>query len=149
VAITVRATKLTAQALAKILEAALRKIQNDQAKKALEPQGRQSVKKLTSRFDTQNMPLTDGIKLFDQVIKEKNLKVDYAFMKAGGKNLLLFKAAQADEITAAFAEYTSRVMSKAKGKQAPILDQLKQAGELVRAQPQQRERSREAVRDER
>ena len=146
IALTVKASKLTVKALAKIFTVSLRKIQKDQAAKAKKPHGRQSVKRLTGRYDAKSLPLTEGTRLFDQVIKENNLKVDYAFMDNGpGKYLLLFKAQQVDTITAAFAEYTSRVMAKAKDKRPPIREQLKDLGDQARSRPMEHERKREVV----
>lgn len=151
VAVTVQATKLTGKVLAKALAAAYRKIKKGMDEKAKQPKGRQSVKRLTGRYDAKAMPLNEDTKLFDQVIKEKNLKVDYAFMPNGpGKFLLLFKAEQSDTITAAFAEYTSRYMARSKEKRPSILQQIKKHDEREQAKPPRvRERKREAVRSDR
>jgi len=151
VAISVQAAKLTGKVLAKACAAAYRKIQKDMAENAKRPQGRQSVKRLTGRYDAKTMPLNEDTKLFDQVIKEKNLKVDYAFMPNGpGKHLLLFKAAQIDTITAAFAEYTSRYMARSKEKRPSIKKELEKHGkrERTRTKPP-KELKREAVRIDR
>ena len=149
VAVSVQAAKLTGKVLAKALAVAYRKIQKDMTEKAKQPQGRQSVKRLTGRYDAKTMPLNEDTKLFDQVIKEKNLKVDYAFMPNGpGKHLLLFKAAQVDTITAAFAEYTSRYMARSKEKRPSILENIKKHSERARTRPP-KERVREAVRIDR
>lgn len=148
VALSVNATKLTSRAMAKAFVAALRKIQKHRAAKVQEPQGRQSVKRLTRRHDAKSIPLNGATRLFDQVVKEKKLKVDYAFYKTGpDKYLLFFKAGQADTITAAFSEYAKRVMTKSRG--VNIGAQLRSFEEQARTQPRQQERKREAVRDER
>lgn len=151
IAISLKASKLTAKILAKAFMAVLRKIQKDHTAKAKQPQGRQSVKRLTGRYDAKAIPINGATRLFDQVIKEKNLKVDYSFMKTGPeKYLLLFKAEQVDTIMAAFAEYTNRVMARARDKRPPIREQLNNFGEQARSTPpREQERKREVIRDER
>ena len=149
VALSVRAAKLTARVLAKALEAALRKLQKEH-NKAKTPQGRQSVKKLMNhRAATSSIPLDGDTKLFDRVARKYH--VDYSFQKtAPGKYLLFFKAGQADAITAAFSEYTKRVMVKAKDKRPSMREVLDRLMERVKAQqPRERERTREASHEER
>jgi hypothetical protein len=148
VAISVNAAKLSGRVLAKVLAAALKKIQKEMDK-AQTPQGRQSVKKLMNhRVSTNAMPLDGETKLFDQMARKYN--VDYAFHKTGPKKyLLFFKAGQADAITAAFSDYTKTMVDRAKGKKPSILKGLERAGERERAKPKVKERAREAVRGER
>ena len=148
VAVSVTATKLTGKVIARALAAVLRKIQKEQ-RKGQAPQGRQSVKKLMNHgAATNNLPLDGDTRLFDQVARKYN--VDYAFHKTGPKKyLLFFKATQADAITACFSDYTKRVMAKAKDKRPPILEQLKKFGDMEKTRPRQRERAREAARDDR
>jgi len=148
VAVSVTATKLTGKVIARALAAVLRKIQKEQ-RKGQAPQGRQSVKKLMNHgAATNSLPLDGDTRLFDQVARKYN--VDYAFHKTGPKKyLLFFKAGQADAITACFSDYTKRVMAKAKDKRPPILEQLKKLGDMEKTRPRQRERAREAARDDR
>ena len=149
VALTVKTTKLTARALAKVLAAVLRYMQK-RHQQAQAPQGRQSVKQLMRQgVSTSTIPLNGDTRLFDRVARKWN--VDYSFHKTGPKQyLLLFKAGQADAITAAFAEYTKRFMARARDRHVPIREQVKQAArQAERGRPQQRERTREAARDER
>ncbi len=149
IALTVRASKLTARALAKILEAALRQIQK-QHRKAQTPQGRQSVRKLMNhRTAVNTIPLDGNTRLFDRVARKWN--VDYSFRKTGPKKyLLLFKSGQADAITACFSDYTRQYMARARDRRLPIHQQLRAAMEQARAQkPREHERTREAARDER
>ena len=64
------------------------------------------------RRTVQQYPAKGDARLFDRVARKFN--VDYAFHKVGPKDyLLFFKAGQADAITAAFSEYTKRVMARA------------------------------------
>lgn len=148
VALSVNATKLTGRALAKALAAALRKFQKEYRKGQI-PQGKQSVKKLMNHgVSTKSLDLSGDIRLFDRVARKYN--VDYAFHKTGpDKYLLFFKAGQADAITACFSEYTKLVLNRGKSKRPSILEQLKKFTERERTKPRQRERVKEAVRNDR
>lgn len=76
--------------------------------------------------------------------------MDYAFYKTGPqKHLLLFKAGQADAITAAFNDYSKRVVARAQEKRPSILRQLKQYAGRARSRPRQRGKTREAVHNDR
>jgi hypothetical protein len=149
VALSVNAATLTGRGLAKALAAACRKIQKN-IEKGRTPQGRQSVKKLMNhRVTTNALPLDGETKLFDQVARKFN--VDYAFyQKEPKKYLLFFKAGQADAITQCMAEYAKVFMERAKSKKPSILENIKKHGERARATPpRERERKREAAREER
>ncbi len=137
IAISVTATKLTGRVLAKAFMAVMHKIQKER-QNAQNPQGRQSVKELMNHgVNTNSIPLTGSTRAFDRVARKFN--VDYAFHKTGPKKyLLLFKAGQADAITACFSEYSKRVMRKER--KPPVREQVKQAQEQVR---KTRERTRE------
>lgn len=75
--------------------------------------------------------------------------VDYAIRRVGEeKYLLLFKARQADAITGCFAEYSRLELKRAKSRQTPIREQLRQAEEQVKKQPQ-RELTKEAAHGDR
>ena len=112
------------------------------------PHGRQSVKKLMNHYGTKSaMTLVGAPKDFDRIAKE--FHVDYAFHKTSpGHYLLFFKADQADAITAAFSKYTEKVMGRSQEKPS-ILGQLRQFVEQIAARPKQKERAREAVKEER
>ncbi len=89
----------------------------------------------------------DAPRQFDRVARRWN--VDYAFYKTGpNKYLLFFKSGQADAITACFSEYSRRVLNKSNTRRRPVMEQLKQAGEQIRQQPQ-RAREREAAHEDR
>ena len=147
VALSIRATKLTGRVLAsaiwKILEEGKKRHQ-----KALTPQGRQSVKKLMNHYGAKNsMPLVGAPRQFDRIAKE--FHVDYAFHKVSpGHYLLFFKAGQADAMTAAFQKYSDKVLNKGKDK-ASILGQLRNLSELIKPRPKERQKTREAVKEER
>ena len=112
------------------------------------PHGRQSVKKLMNHYGTKSaMTLVGAPRDFDRIAKE--FHVDYAFHKTSPSHyLLFFKADQADAITAAFSKYTEKVMGRSQEKPS-ILGQLRQFVEQIAARPKQKERAREAVKEER
>ena len=133
----------------KVLAAALGKVVRALQKhhrKALTPQGRQSVKKLMNHYGGKSaMPYVGAPKDFDRIAKE--FHVDYAFHKVSpGHYLLFFKANQADAITAAFQKYSAKVLNKEQDK-ASILGQLRKFTEQIRTQAKEKQRTREAVKD--
>lgn len=147
VAVSVKAGKLTGRVLAAVLKKALSQMQK-RHRDAQTPHGKQSVKKLMNHYGTKNaIKLAGAPKDFDRIAKKYH--VDYAFHKTGpGEYLLFFKADQADAITAAFAEYTQKVMGHGQEKPS-ILGQLRQLVKELAAKPRQKERAREAVKEER
>ena len=87
------------------------------------------------------------MKDFDRVARRWG--VDYAIKRVEkGKYLLLFKAKQADAITGCFSEYSRRMMNRGRDRRVPLRERLKRAQELVRDQPRQKERTKEAEREE-
>ena len=149
IALSIKATKLTAKILAKACAAGLRQIQKN-IEKGRTPQGKQSVEKLMNhRVATKAMPLDEETRLFDKVAREHN--VDYAFHKTGpNKHLLFFKAEQADAIQHCFAEYTELYMKRAKEKRPSIKKDLEKHGKRIRTRTKPPlERVKEAVRVDR
>ena len=142
VAVTVKASKLTAIGLAKVLKAAARWFAKKH-REAQTPQGRQSVKKLMNHnVPTNTIPIEGDTGLFDKVARKWN--VDYAFHKTDkDKYLLLFKSGQADAITAAFSEYSNLVVKRARDKRPPVMEEFAKAAERAeRERPKHKERSR-------
>ncbi len=144
IAISVRASKLTARGLAYALGEAAKKIRKSQA-----PQGKQTVKQfLRHGGEASAIDLPGRAKDFDRVARRWG--VDYAIKRVEkGKYLLFFKAKQADAITGCFSEYSRRMMNRGRDRRVPLREQLKRAQELVRGQPRQKERTKEAEREER
>ena len=104
IAVSVKASKLTARALAYVIAAVGRKIAKEH-RKAQTPHGKQSVRKLMGHGGDTHAIEVDTPKLFDKVARKWG--VDYAIRRVGEeKYLLLFKARQADAITGCFAEYS-------------------------------------------
>ena len=148
IAVSIKASKLTARGLACVLGAIARKIaKNHRAKQT--PHGRQTVGQLMGHGAATNSIEVEAPALFDRVARKWN--VDYAFYKTGpDKYLLFFKAGQADAMTACFSEYSRKVLNKSKSRHIPIRVQLKWAGDqLTREKPKQRERVKEAVHENR
>lgn len=144
IAISVRASKLTARGLAYALGEAAKKIRKSQA-----PQGKQTVKQLLRHGrEASAIDLPGRAKDFDRVARRWG--VDYAIKRVEkGKYLLFFKAKQADAITGCFSEYSRRMMNRGRDRRVSLREQLKRAQELVRDQPRQKERTKEAEREER
>ncbi|RGD68760.1 PcfB family protein [Clostridium sp. AF18-27] len=147
-AVSIKASKLTARGLAYVLQAVGRKITKaHRAKQA--PHGRQTVGQLMGQGVATNSIEVEAPKLFDRVARKWN--VDYAFYKvAPDKHLLFFKSGQADAITACFSEYSKRLLKRTKSTKAPIREQLKEAADLLARQPShKKERAREAAHEDR
>ena len=144
IAISVRASKLTTRGLAYALGEAAKKIRKSQA-----PQGKQTVKQLLRHGgEASAIDLPGRVKDFDRVARRWG--VDYAIKRVEkGKYLLFFRAKQADAITGCFSEYSRRMMNRGRDRRVPLREQLKRAQELVRDQPRQKERTKEAEREER
>ena len=144
IAISVRASQLTARCLAYALGEAAKKIRKSQA-----PQGKQTVKQLLRHGgEASAIDLPGRVKDFDRVARRWG--VDYAIKRVEkGKYLLFFKAKQADAITGCFSEYSRRMMNRGRDRRVPLREQLKRAQKLVRNQPRQKERTKEAEREER
>jgi len=145
VALSINAGKFTARTLARALQVAGRKIQEE--RKSHRGHGKQTVAQLMRRSSSVSSIELDAPRMFDKVARRWN--VDYAFYQSEpGKYLLFFKSGQADAITACFSEYSRRVLGRSKERRLPIRVRLKQAAEQVHRQPKQ-ERQREVEREER
>ena len=142
VAITVKASKLTAQVLSKVLRAVAKKIYNEH-QKGQTPRGKQSVQKLMNHnVPTNTIPIEGDKGLFEKVARKYH--VDYAFHQTDkNKYLLLFKSGQADSITATFAEYSKAVIERAKDKKPPVMERFNRAAERAeRENPKSKERAK-------
>ena len=145
VALSIKTAKLTGKVLAAALGKVVRALQKHH-RKALTPQGRQSVKKLMNHYGGKNaMQYVGAPKDFDRIAKE--FQVDCAFHNVRpGHCLLFFKSKQADDITAAFQKYSTKVLNNDQDK-ASILGQLRKLTEQIRTKPKEKQRTREAVKD--
>ena len=139
IAVSIKASKLTARGLAYVLGAIARKIgKHHRAKQT--PHGRQTVRQLMGHGAATNSIEVESPKDFDRVARKFN--VDYAFYKvAPEKYLLFFKSGQSDAITACLSEYSKRVMNKSR--RPSIRQQLRHFGEKARVENKARELKRE------
>ena len=148
IAVSIKASKLTAKGLAYVLGTIARKIAKHHRAKQT-PHGRQTVGQLMGQGASANSIEVEAPALFDRVARKWN--VDYAFYKTGpDKYLLFFKAGQADAMTACFSEYSRKMLSKAKSNRVPIREQLQQAADqLSKEKPKQKERAKEVAHEDR
>ena len=147
VALSIKTAKLTGRVLADTFSKCLA-MWKKQRQAALAPHGRQTVRQLMGHGgSTNSIPLKGDAGQFDRIARKWG--VDYAFHKVGTQDyLLFFTAGQADAITAAFSEYTRRVMAKEQDKPS-LLRQLRKFREFVQNRSPERKRTREAVKEER
>ena len=144
IALSIKASKLTARVLAQALQAAGRQITKAHQEHQT-PHGRQTVRQLMAHGAATNSIEIEAPRQFDRVARRFN--VDYAFYKTGpDKYLLFFKTGQADAMTACFSEYSRKVLDKSKSRRVPIREQLKRAADqLAKEKPRQKERVKEAA----
>lgn len=100
----------------------------------VKPKGKQTVKELIGQdAGVSNIEITDpSIREFDRI--DRKYGVDYAVKKdrsaSPPKYLIFFKARDADALTAAFSEYSSRKIRKAS--RPSVLKRLGQFKDLVK-----------------
>lgn len=145
IAVSIKASKLTARGLAYVLGAIARKIgKHHRAKQT--PHGRQTVRQLMGHGAATNSIEVEAPALFDRVARKWN--VDYAFYQTEpGKYLLFFKPGQADAMTACFSEYSRKVLDKAKSRQPTIPEQMKQAEQQLAKEKPPKEHIKEVSHD--
>lgn len=135
VALAVNSSRMTSHVLKSALIKLLAEMKRSRDSPLQIPHGKQTVKALIGQnAGVSNIEITDkNIKSFEQVARKYG--VDYALKKdtTGDKPkyLVFFKARDADALTAAFTEYTAKVLKK--DKQPSILEQLAKFKVLVQA----------------
>ena len=110
VALSIKAAKLTAQGLAKALQLAY-----DQMQKAKEKPGEMSFKQLSKGGCLSSVEITnDNIKAFDPIARKYG--IHYSLQKDGATVPptwhVFFRAKEADSMTAAFREFSARVLTR-------------------------------------
>ena len=134
VAISIKATKLTAN----VLKAALLKALEEMEKKQKNPKiykGKQSVKHLVRQgVGVSNIEITDGnIKSFEKVARKYG--IDFALKKDVStqppRYLVFFKSKDADALTA-FREYSGKVVKSQSKEKPSIRKQLSKLQEVVK-----------------
>jgi hypothetical protein len=136
VALSVKTTKLTGRALAKLMLAALR-----QMKKARDAPraGNQSIRRLnrTVGGDTGNLEVMGRIRDFERIAKKHD--VSYHVEKDAStdppKWTVYFKSRQEKGMTDSFSEYAAMKLSKTRERAKPsVLDTLRRMKELAKKQ---------------
>lgn len=150
VTLAISTTKLTGRvlkaAMSKYLAYCKEKKREKQRDSPKTPTGKQTVKQLIGQNQgVSNIEITDSnIKSFERVARKYG--VDYALKKdCSGerpKYLVFFKARDADALTAAFTEYTQKVIKKDKERPS-VVSQLRKFTELVRGKSQDKVRNKE------
>ena len=138
VAISIKATKLTAQTLQKALKLLLAQMKKQHDKNKI-PHGKQTLKQL-ARQDAglSNIEITEGnIKEFESTAKKYG--VDFALKKDSTENppryLVFFKSRDADALTAAFKEFSAKKLVRDKKPSIrKLLSKLKEAAKSRNAQ---------------
>lgn len=146
VAISIKAGKLTANLLKKALEKALAEMTKSQKNPKIY-KGKQSVKHLVRQgAGVSNIEVTDGnIKSFERVARKYG--VDFALKKdttsQPPRYLVFFKSKDADALTAAFAEYSGKVVKRQAQAKPSIRRQLVQLQEVVKKMAQSLSRNKQ------
>ena len=138
VAISIKATKLTAQTLQKALKLLLAQMKKQHDKNKI-PHGKQTLKQL-ARQDAglSNIEITEGnIKDFESTAKKYG--VDFALKKDSTENppryLVFFKSRDADALTAAFKDFSAKKLVRDKKPSIrKLLSKLKEAAKSRNAQ---------------
>ena len=146
VAISVKAGKLAADLLKKAITKALAEMEKSQKNPKIY-RGKQSVKHLVRQgAGVSNIEVTDGnIKSFERVARKYG--VDFALKKdttsQPPRYLVFFKSKDADALTAAFAEYSGKVVKRQAQAKPSIRRQLVQLQEVVKKMAQSLSRNKQ------
>jgi hypothetical protein len=103
---------MTARTLAKLMQAALHKMK--QSRDTLKP-GRQSLKQLAKGGALSSVEITDNnIKAFDPVARKYQISYDLQRDKSSDPSrwVVLFRARDADAMTAAFKDFSAKVVKR-------------------------------------
>ena len=132
IALVIKTAKLDAN----VLKAAMRMYLNHRRQKAQKTHGKTSVKKPVGEgVGVSSIEVTDGnIKSFERVARKYN--VDFAVKKdkttAPPKYVVFFKGRDADALTAAFREYSGKVVKNQSKEKPSIRKQLSKLQEVVK-----------------
>ena len=138
VAISIKATKLTAQTLQKALKLLFAQMKKQHDKNKI-PHGKQTLKQLARQnAGLSNIEITEGnIKEFESTAKKYG--VDFALKKDSTENppryLVFFKSRDADALTEAFREFSAKKLQRDKKPSIrKLLSKLKEAAQSRNAQ---------------
>lgn len=147
VAISIKATKMTAQLLQAAIKKLLAEGKKQLDKQALPKKGKQSLKQLMKHgTGVSNIEITDdNIKAFTTTAKKYG--IDFALKKDASETppryLVFFKGRDADVLTAAFKEFSARKLTR---EQKPSIRKLLSAFK-EKAAAKNAERSKEKSKD--
>lgn len=117
IAISIKATKLSAKLLQKAMKFMLSQMKKQHEKQAT-PHGKQTLKQLVKQnAGVSNIEITDGnIKAFESTAKKYG--IDFALKKDNSETppryLVFFKGRDVDALTAAFKEFSSKKLTQEK-----------------------------------
>lgn len=117
IAISIKATKLSAKLLQKAMKFMLSQMKKQLEKQAT-PHGKQTLKQLVKQnVGVSNIEITDGnIKAFEGTAKKYG--IDFALKKDNTESppryLVFFKGRDADALTAAFKEFSAKKLTQEK-----------------------------------
>ena len=144
VTLIVDCSKLTEQALMDALRKVLQKLKEEKQNK--QPHGKMTVKQLAAQNKgMQSIEVTDkNIGSFTKIARKYG--IDFAPFKAKDQDryLIFFKAQDTDAMTAAFQEYTAKVVKKTE--RPSILEKLAQFKALIKAAVVDRTKKKELER---
>ena len=142
VAISIEATKMSADLLQKAMKKVLSEIQKGKAKAAGPRSGKQTLRQLMKQnAGVSNIEITDqNIKAFSSTAKKYG--IDFALKKDSSgeipRYLVFFKGRDADIITAAFREFSAKNLDREK--KPSIRKLLEQAKAQTKTQHREREK---------
>ena len=115
IAVSIKASKLTAKGLAYVLGTIARKIAKHHRAKQT-PHGRQTVGQLMGQGASANSIEVEAPALFDRVARKYGIDYSLKKVEQEGKTeyLVFFKAKDVYVLTAAFKEYTNETLKKQK-----------------------------------
>ena len=134
VALATKTAKLTARGLAALMRGAMRKMRPSRASPKGVNQRRQTVKQLAKGGSLQNIEISDdNIKAFDPYARKYG--VSYALQKDVSSDpprwLVFFRSKDVDSLTAAFKEFSAKMLSRGKNRPSVRADMQKRR-EMIR-----------------
>jgi hypothetical protein len=135
VVLTTKATKLTARALAKLMQAALRKMKESRGKASNKP-GRMSFKELSKGGTLTSIPITeDNIKAFEPVARKFGISYDLKqdVSTEPPRWLVFFRSKDTAAMEAAFAEFNKQQIKRATDRPSTREDMQKRREKLKNA----------------
>ena len=130
VALSIKATKLTAKGLATAMRFALR-----QVRKSRDKPGEMSFKQLSKGGSLSNVEITDdNIKAFDPVARKYG--IHYSLQKDKSTDpprwMVYFRAKEVDSMTAAFKEFSEKILNTTEREKPSVRETMRDFRENIR-----------------